>query len=164
MIIYILGYGKITPSTVKGKIFVVVYGIIGIPFFLVALADMSQYGFFLQNIICQLKDAFRRFISSGIKLFMSWICSRKKKLADGDADDSMGLCDTLFKALVVVGAFLLYVAGGALVLPVWEDLNTLDSMYFAFVSLTTIGFGDIGEAVIFWSAFLTQTHLQFRNG
>uniref|UniRef100_A0A914XHN6 Potassium channel domain-containing protein n=1 Tax=Plectus sambesii TaxID=2011161 RepID=A0A914XHN6_9BILA len=124
-IVSTIGYGKIAPSTAKGKIFVMVYGIIGIPLFLVALADMSQ------------------FISSGISMFISWICARKNKKTTSRREQTPGLCRLLFRALAVISVFSLYVAAGALVLPVLEELGPLDSIYFAFVSLTTIGFGDI---------------------
>nr|XP_006630655.1 PREDICTED: potassium channel subfamily K member 18 [Lepisosteus oculatus] len=43
--------------------------------------------------------------------------------------------------LVVVFAYILL---GALTLPLWEtDWNTFDAFYFCFITLTTIGFGDI---------------------
>ncbi|CAD1473306.1 unnamed protein product, partial [Heterotrigona itama] len=36
-----------------------------------------------------------------------------------------------------------YIWGGAILFSEWEDWNMLDGSYFCFVSLSTIGFGDI---------------------
>ncbi|KAL6257321.1 hypothetical protein P5V15_010896 [Pogonomyrmex californicus] len=36
-----------------------------------------------------------------------------------------------------------YIWGGAILFSVWEDWNMLDGSYFCFISLSTIGFGDI---------------------
>lgn len=36
-----------------------------------------------------------------------------------------------------------YVCGGALLFAEWENLDFLDGSYFCFISLSTIGFGDI---------------------
>lgn len=36
-----------------------------------------------------------------------------------------------------------YIWGGAVLFAKWEDWNMLDGSYFCFVSLSTIGFGDI---------------------
>ncbi|TGZ53142.1 Potassium channel subfamily K member 18 [Temnothorax longispinosus] len=36
-----------------------------------------------------------------------------------------------------------YIWGGAILFSIWEDWNMLDGSYFCFVSLSTIGFGDI---------------------
>ena len=75
--------------------------------------------------------------------------SKKQSKSDGETEEERDMFWTsVAKALFVVTAFLLYVAAGALVLPIWEDLNTLDAIYFSFVSLTTIGFGDIGKQTL----------------
>ncbi|KAG8200208.1 hypothetical protein JTE90_024987 [Oedothorax gibbosus] len=54
---------------------------------------------------------------------------------------------------VVIG----YICGGAVLFTFWEKWNFLDSSYFCFVTLTTIGFGDLvpGTAVISDDAQLT---------
>lgn len=39
--------------------------------------------------------------------------------------------------------FFRYICGGALLFSRWEDWEFLDGSYFCFISLSTIGFGDI---------------------
>ena len=46
--------------------------------------------------------------------------------------------------VVIVLAFLVgYVCLGALVFSTWEDWSFLDGAYFSFITLSTIGFGDL---------------------
>ncbi|XP_076363491.1 potassium channel subfamily K member 18-like [Tachypleus tridentatus] len=54
---------------------------------------------------------------------------------------------------IVIG----YICGGAFLFTIWEDWNFLDSSYFCFITLTTIGFGDLvpGTAVLSEDAQLT---------
>lgn len=39
--------------------------------------------------------------------------------------------------------FCVYIVVGALCLPLWEELDFFDGCYFSFVTITTVGFGDI---------------------
>ncbi|XP_064789198.1 potassium channel subfamily K member 18-like [Oncorhynchus masou masou] len=57
----------------------------------------------------------------------------------GESMDKLNV--PLFLILVVVFAYILF---GGLILPLWEtEFNTFDAYYFCFITLTTIGFGDI---------------------
>uniref|UniRef100_A0A914WE88 Potassium channel domain-containing protein n=1 Tax=Plectus sambesii TaxID=2011161 RepID=A0A914WE88_9BILA len=38
---------------------------------------------------------------------------------------------------------VLFIAGGAILFAVWEDWNVFDGAYYSFITLSTIGFGDI---------------------
>uniref|UniRef100_A0A0R3RZD6 Ion_trans_2 domain-containing protein n=1 Tax=Elaeophora elaphi TaxID=1147741 RepID=A0A0R3RZD6_9BILA len=38
---------------------------------------------------------------------------------------------------------MLFIAGGAILFAVWEDWNLFDGAYYSFITLSTIGFGDI---------------------
>ncbi|XP_010890556.2 potassium channel subfamily K member 18 [Esox lucius] len=55
--------------------------------------------------------------------------------------DNMDKLDVpLLLLLVVVFSYILF---GGLMLPLWEEFGTFDAYYFCFITLTTIGFGDI---------------------
>ncbi|CAB1343555.1 unnamed protein product [Coregonus sp. 'balchen'] len=57
----------------------------------------------------------------------------------GDKMDKLNV--PLLLILVVVFAYILF---GGLILPLWEtEFDTFDAYYFCFITLTTIGFGDI---------------------
>nr|XP_037268536.1 potassium channel subfamily K member 18-like [Rhipicephalus microplus] len=49
--------------------------------------------------------------------------------------------------MTIIGS---YICGGAVLFSVWEDWNYLDGSYFCFVTLSTIGFGDLvpGDTVV----------------
>lgn len=38
---------------------------------------------------------------------------------------------------------ILFIAGGAILFAIWEDWNLFDGAYYSFITLSTIGFGDI---------------------
>ncbi|VDK18720.1 unnamed protein product [Anisakis simplex] len=38
---------------------------------------------------------------------------------------------------------MMFIAGGAILFAVWEDWNVFDGAYYSFITLSTIGFGDI---------------------
>nr|XP_046210759.1 potassium channel subfamily K member 18-like [Oncorhynchus gorbuscha] len=57
----------------------------------------------------------------------------------GESMDKLNV--PLLLILVVVFTYILF---GGLILPLWEtEFNTFDAYYFCFITLTTIGFGDI---------------------
>lgn len=57
----------------------------------------------------------------------------------GESMDKLNV--PLLLILVVVFAYILF---GGLILPLWEtEFDTFDAYYFCFITLTTIGFGDI---------------------
>ncbi|RLU22961.1 hypothetical protein DMN91_005239 [Ooceraea biroi] len=49
-------------------------------------------------------------------------------------------CRTIRLQIEITGR---YIWGGAILFAHWEDWNLLDGSYFCFISLSTIGFGDI---------------------
>ncbi|KHJ78747.1 Ion channel [Oesophagostomum dentatum] len=42
-VITTIGYGNVAPKTFAGRLFVIVYGFIGIPFTLLAIADLGKF-------------------------------------------------------------------------------------------------------------------------
>ena len=44
---------------------------------------------------------------------------------------------------ITVGVIGSFIFNGALVFSMWEDWEPLDSSYFCFVTISTIGFGDL---------------------
>jgi hypothetical protein len=44
---------------------------------------------------------------------------------------------------ILIFKVILFIAGGAVLFSIWEDWNFFDGAYYSFITLSTIGFGDI---------------------
>ncbi|KAK2724098.1 hypothetical protein QYM36_002443 [Artemia franciscana] len=130
-IFFLSGYGNIAPVTIVGKIMTIFYAMIGMPIFLLYVSNIGDI----------LATSFRW---TYVKICL---CGGKKKRSpsgslgsDTDQGDPLAVTVPLtISVSIIVG----YVYGGALLFMNWEDWDLLDSCYFCFISLSTIGFGDI---------------------
>ncbi|XP_064484143.1 potassium channel subfamily K member 1-like isoform X2 [Ornithodoros turicata] len=118
-IITTIGYGNITPLSTGGKIFCIVYGLIGIPLTLILLSAFVErllipVTYLLQFLNSRLGHLYQAFNIRVLHLFI------------------VGL-------LVVVLFFLVPATIFSYLEPEW---NYVDSLYYCFISLTTIGLGD----------------------
>ena len=116
---YFSGYGHVTPLSEGGKIFCIVYALIGIPMtlmLLTALVDrlMVPTTWLLRYLNAKLGHLYQPF---NIRVF-----------------------HLLAIATLLVVCFFLVPAGVFNLLE--PDWNYLDSIYYCFISLTTIGLGD----------------------
>ncbi|XP_011698760.1 PREDICTED: potassium channel subfamily K member 18 [Wasmannia auropunctata] len=62
---------------------------------------------------------------------------------DDDENDSYDPQHVTVPLTLCLAIMVGYIWGGAVLFSIWEDWNMLDGSYFCFVSLSTIGFGDI---------------------
>jgi len=130
-IITTIGYGNVATKTVGGRIFCLLFGIVGIPFMLSVLADVGG-------------------ILAGL-LQVTWGSNKEHAL---ELAERMGILRTRkmveqtqeLSALMLIGAilvFVLFLSLGALLFVIWEDWSFFESFYFCFITMTTIGFGDL---------------------
>uniref|UniRef100_T1GUJ1 Potassium channel domain-containing protein n=1 Tax=Megaselia scalaris TaxID=36166 RepID=T1GUJ1_MEGSC len=111
-------YGNIVPVTIGGRAFCICFAIIGIPFTLTVIADW------------------------GI-LFATAVSVLGKHIPKKPSIKNV-IGKTWFYALAAVCFLCLYLAIGAGLLLLWEDDWTFfDGFYFCFITMTTIGFGDL---------------------
>ena len=75
---------------------------------------------------------------------------RKKKLADGEEDDEdgeggggIGLQNNLMTAFLALAFLTFFLSIGSFIFTIWEDWTFFEAFYFCFITMTTIGFGDI---------------------
>ncbi len=112
------GYGHISPSSVGGKIACVFFAMFGIPLFLVAAAALGDK---LQKGLKKLEERLR-----------CDCCDRAPKCARVARLTAVFLLG--FVLLMVIPAVIFYVM---------EEWTYMDAMYYCYITLTTIGFGDL---------------------
>uniref|UniRef100_A0A1I7ST10 Ion channel n=1 Tax=Bursaphelenchus xylophilus TaxID=6326 RepID=A0A1I7ST10_BURXY len=116
-----IGYGNVAPTTRASQIFTMVYGAFGIPLFLITIADVGRF--------------FKTFI-----MYIVQLIYRKEIKKQGERK----LLREIGEVILVAILFLAFIAAGSAVLPLWEhELTYFDSVYFSYMSLSTIGLGDI---------------------
>ncbi|KAI7804366.1 putative potassium channel subfamily K member 2 [Triplophysa rosa] len=118
-VITTIGFGNISPHTEGGRIFCIIYALLGIPLF----------GFLLAGVGDQLGTIFGKGIAKVEKMFVKWNVSQTK----------IRVTSTV---LFILFGCLLFVAIPALIFQHIEGWSTLESIYFVVITLTTIGFGD----------------------
>uniref|UniRef100_A0A8L7T3U4 Two pore potassium channel protein sup-9 n=2 Tax=Brugia TaxID=6278 RepID=A0A8L7T3U4_BRUMA len=114
-VITTIGYGHSTPSTIGGKTFCMFYALAGIPLGLVMFQSIGER----------------------INTFAAILLRLCKRLAGKPA-----AVTHLDLILVASGCGTFLIASGAYVFQSYEKWTYFDSLYYCFITLTTIGFGD----------------------
>ncbi|XP_068624716.1 two pore potassium channel protein sup-9-like [Battus philenor] len=112
-----IGYGHSTPSTVGGKLFTMFYAIVGIPLGLIMFQSIGERVNRLSSVI--------------IKALKRTMNCNQTSASEVDL-----IC-------VVTTLSSLTIAGGAAAFSKFEGWSYFDSVYYCFITLTTIGFGDM---------------------
>ena len=114
-----VGYGNVVPTTVNGKIFTMIYSTIGI------LLSLDLLAYIVNQIVVRLRPL--------IWYLDDFSCVRHRCIAK-----SLIFTATLYFSLFVITilcpAVLFYF--------IEENWSLFDSIYFCFISTTTIGLGD----------------------
>ncbi|ULT93638.1 hypothetical protein L3Y34_003260 [Caenorhabditis briggsae] len=164
-VITTIGYGNVAPRTFGGRLFVIGYGLIGIPFTLLAIADLGK---FISEMMVVAKTFCKK---TWKKLKKAWNpnfirypkLSGAKDLSNTDIEEKIlenekveneieetsetseeedDLTETEATSLFIL--FLVYIAFGGMMLAAYEpDMDFFKAVYFNFVTLTSIGLGDI---------------------
>ncbi|XP_054474899.1 potassium channel subfamily K member 2b [Anoplopoma fimbria] len=118
-VITTIGFGNISPHTEGGRIFCIIYALLGIPLF----------GFLLAGVGDQLGTIFGKGIAKVEKMIVKWKVSQTKI--------------RVFSTLIfILFGCLIFVALPVVIFKHIEGWSTLESIYFVVITLTTIGFGD----------------------
>ncbi|XP_034967216.2 potassium channel subfamily K member 2 isoform X2 [Zootoca vivipara] len=118
-VITTIGFGNSSPRTKGGKIFCIIYALLGIPLF----------GFLLAGVGDQLGTIFGKGIARVEDTFVKWNVSQTK----------IRIISTI---IFILFGCVLFVALPAVIFKHIEDWDTLDAIYFVVITLSTIGFGD----------------------
>ncbi|KAM3720058.1 Two pore potassium channel protein [Dirofilaria immitis] len=114
-VITTIGYGHSTPTTIGGKTFCMFYALAGIPLGIVMFQSIGER----------------------INTFAAVLLRMCKRLAGKPANVTH-----LDLILVASGCGTFLIASGAYVFQSYEKWTYFDSLYYCFITLTTIGFGD----------------------
>ncbi|CAF0871027.1 unnamed protein product [Adineta ricciae] len=153
-IITTIGYGNITPTTWEGQLCCICYATIGIPIFLLCVANISgvlgeMFRFIYGKIICAPCKLIKRRSAA----------TRKAKAEEenavvkgpinnmGDDDDFVEdeqpsnhrVAVPLTVTMIIIAA---YIWIGSALFHNFEGWTMIQSGYFCFITLSTIGFGD----------------------
>lgn len=138
-----IGYGNFAAETFGGRLFCLLFGIIGIPFMLSVLADVGGiFAGILQLAWGNNKDRLRLIAE---KLHI--INPRPEKGGLDEMPETINLEKNLLMILGGLLAVILFFGFGALLFTIWEDWSFFDAFYFCFVTMTTIGFGDMTPSI-----------------
>ncbi|XP_075165318.1 potassium channel subfamily K member 18 isoform X2 [Haematobia irritans] len=177
-----IGYGHITPKTTLGQSLTIAYAIIGIPIFLILLADFGKLFTriikFMWGYVRRLyytgtcrkirKQQQVRDAMNGVSMVYDVAIRRPSQFfgiaAESDVESQMSdvnrsshpetptspypetiVVDDEFNLPISLASLLLitYILVGAFVYHIWEDWTYMESFYFVFISMSTIGFGDL---------------------
>lgn len=128
-----IGYGRLVPETAAGKMFCVAYGVLGIALGGVMLNVTS--GYLSDKLLGLYKQRRAR-----IDHLHHHDQTRWPRKGEGVSKArAVGVATLVFLA----PGLLLFVLAPAAAFSAVEDWTYADSLYFSFISLTTIGFGDI---------------------
>lgn len=126
-----IGYGDIAPLTPVTKVFACVFVLVGFGFIDILLSGLVNYVLDLQESM----------ILTGIE--MSKNRNREGfSAADYIIDVKKGRMRIRLKVGLALGVVVLCIGIGTLVLYFLEDLDWIDSVYLAVMSVTTVGYGD----------------------
>ncbi|XP_065668845.1 potassium channel subfamily K member 9 isoform X1 [Hydra vulgaris] len=113
-----IGYGHITPQTQEGRVFLILFALIGIPLNILALASVGEH------------------ITVSIYTFLRYCNNRftKKHKLKNINIKVMLVSIALMVCMLFLGGFLYWST---------ESWTYIDSIYYCFIAMSTIGFGDL---------------------
>ncbi|CDW55804.1 potassium channels protein 7, TWiK family [Trichuris trichiura] len=172
-----IGYGHLVPKTLDGRVACLIFAVFGIPLILVTIADLGKFLSLLTGkTYVALSGTCKTICRRTCILFP--LCA-KRSSCEGSArgHESTSVSETYpgniseneflnpdektVSVFFVMAIWIGYTALGALLLQLWEPWTFFDSFYYCFITVTTIGFGDI---VPLNKAFLWATVLYFVLG
>lgn len=124
------GFGVSAPSTLPGKILLVLYGLVG------CSATILFFNLFLVKVRALLT------------LLLSWCHGRSARNSGPDVSTGGGTRPEAWKpsvylvAVILFAAALLVACGAASLYSAMEGWTFIESLYFCFVAFSTVGFGD----------------------
>ena len=127
LLFHSLGYGNMTPETQSGKCFVILYAIIGIPMTGIVIAKL---GGVLTNCVKKFDN-----------LLVKCITPIMDKIEKDELKEKLNIRIAQLLIIIVMFTIFFWLVPAA-ALSKLEEWTFSDSIYYCFVSFTTIGLGD----------------------
>ncbi|XP_076760976.1 open rectifier K[+] channel 1 [Xylocopa sonorina] len=124
-----IGYGNLAPTSMLGRILMIFYGLIGIPMNGILL---TQLGEFFGHVFVKAHQKYKSYKHGHNDYY-------PRKLATFETG-KVGLAAQIFAHLVP--GFVMFIFFPAFLFSHYEGWTYDEAVYYAFVTLTTIGFGD----------------------
>uniref|UniRef100_A0A0R3RQR4 Ion channel n=1 Tax=Elaeophora elaphi TaxID=1147741 RepID=A0A0R3RQR4_9BILA len=139
-----IGYGNLVPVTFQGRMFCIIYALFGVPLILITVADIGK--FLSENIVwlyAKYTKAKKQYKEKKKSVCITSLVGD----INGNVKDQLlqfGLEQYIsIPILFIVGMLLGYITIGAVLLAAWEHWDFFSGFYFSFITMTTVGFGDI---------------------
>jgi len=145
-IITTIGYGHISPKTSDGQMFTIVYALIGMPLLVMflnnvgeAMADGIKYSY---SRICCRWCRVKRLVSERLP---GASLRKARKLRDEvyGSETYMPTNQISIPIILSILCILGYLGLGSALFCQWEGWDLSSAMYFCFITLSTVGFGDM---------------------
>ncbi|KAG5341138.1 ORK1 protein, partial [Acromyrmex charruanus] len=128
-----IGYGNLAPTNTLSRILMIFYALIGIPMNGILL---TQLGEFFSHVFIRAYQKYKSY-----KQRQSTTDHPCKKSISPETRKIMGLAAQIF--LYLTPGFIVFIFFPAILFSFYERWTYDESVYYAFVTLTTIGFGDL---------------------
>ncbi|KAG7163442.1 potassium channel subfamily K member 18-like [Homarus americanus] len=142
-----IGYGNMTPRTDWGKLATILYAIVGMPLMLLYMSNvgeiLAQVFKFVYFRACRCDIGSLGYYRSGsgtIRPVTAANNRHNKQEQQQKGEKQARRTIPITYCLLVIA---IYVLCGGIIFSQWEEWVLLDACYFAYISLSTIGFGDL---------------------
>ncbi|CAG0916815.1 unnamed protein product [Notodromas monacha] len=136
-----IGYGNIAPKTTEGRVFCIIFALIGIPLTLTALTDLGRM------LATSAASLYKR-----IRARFAWV--RRVTIGHGTEAGTSIATKSLY-VLAGLSMLTLYIAFGGMLFMLLERWSFFESFYFCFITMTTIGLGDLVPGNTTYTLFCT---------
>ncbi|XP_009864893.1 PREDICTED: potassium channel subfamily K member 12, partial [Apaloderma vittatum] len=136
--LHTLGFGMTTPATVAGKVFLIVYGLFG------CAGTILFFNLFLERIISLLAFIMKACHERQLRRSGLLPPNFRRGTAMSGVGSLVGWKPSVYHVMLILGIFAITLSccASAMYTAV-EGWNYVDSLYYCFVTFSTIGFGDL---------------------